>query len=95
MELTVPVPYEGALAYYDILQESEGIFLAILDTYEGELSLSPPARIVLIRGVRRWTGSFTHQPVLDELGRAIEARLAQDAASSAGDQNIAAVNPPV
>jgi hypothetical protein len=75
MELSVTVQYKTGLAHYSIIQEAAGVFFACLEQYEGPLSEVPPNGIMLLKGVRRWTGSIEHQEILDELGRAIESGL--------------------
>jgi hypothetical protein len=75
MNLNVSVRFRNALAYFSLHREADGVFFAELAGYEGEPIDAPPATILLIRGVRRWTGSFDNPEVLDELGRAIEASV--------------------
>lgn len=72
MHLDVAVPFQNALAHYSVLKESEGIYLAVLQHYEGERSQSPPLRIVLVKSIRNWTGSFDQAEFVNQLGRAIE-----------------------
>lgn len=73
MHSDITVPFRNASAHYSVLKEAEGIYLAVLQHYEGELEESPPLRIVLIKGIRNWTGSFVHPEFINALGRAIEA----------------------
>lgn len=72
MHTDIVVPYKNTPAHYSVLREAEGIFLAVLQNYEGPLEQSPPLRIVLIKGIRNWTGSCEHPEFINGLGRAIE-----------------------
>lgn len=72
MHLDIAVPFQNALAHYSVLRESEGIYLAVLQHFEGPKSQAPPLRIVLIKSIRNWTGSFDHSEFVNQLGRAIE-----------------------
>jgi hypothetical protein len=72
MKLSVTVQYKNEPAHYSVMQEAAGVYLASLEQYEGPLTEAPPTRIMLVKGIRRWAGSFEHQEVLDKLGRAIE-----------------------
>ena len=82
MHFNIVVLFQNALAHYSVIREAEGIYLAILERYEGDIAQSPPARIVLIKGMRRWTGSFEHPELLNKIGRAIEATLKSESSSS-------------
>ena len=75
MKLSITVQYKTDLAHYSVIQEAAGVYLASLESYEGPLSEAPPSRIMLVKSIRRWTGSFEHQEILDKLGRAIESSL--------------------
>jgi hypothetical protein len=75
MKLSITVQYKSEIAHYSVIQEAAGVYLASLERYEGPLSEAPPSSIMLVKGIRRWTGSFEHQEVLDKLGVAIEACL--------------------
>jgi hypothetical protein len=77
MKLSVTVQYKNEAAHYSIIQEAAGVFLASLERYKGPLAEAPPTRIMLVKGIRRWTGSFEHQEILDKLGHAIELNLDQ------------------
>jgi hypothetical protein len=78
MKFKVTVQYKTGLAHYYIIQEAAGVYLASLEHYEGQHSDEPPHRIMLVKGIRRWTGSIEHQEILDELGLAIEANLIRE-----------------
>lgn len=73
MNLNVSVRFRNALAHYTILREANGVFLAQLEGYEGAPADAPPVSILLIRSLRRWTGSFDNEGVLEALGQAIES----------------------
>lgn len=75
MKLSVTVQYKTEVAHYSIIQEAAGVYLASLESFEGPPSEAPPTRIMLVRGIRRWIGSFEHQEILNELGHAIESNL--------------------
>lgn len=81
MELTVVVSYREASARYAIGREAEGLYVATLEHYDGVPTDSPPIHIVLIRGIRRWTGSFDHPDILAALGGAIDAHNVPKAAA--------------
>ena len=36
--------------------------------------MAPPDNIILVRSVRKWTGSYGEQDFIEELGRAIDDR---------------------
>lgn len=82
MHTDIVVPFQNAPAHYSVLREAEGIFLAVLQHYEGDLLQAPPLRVVLIRGVRNWTGSSDHPELINQLGRAIEGAAAAPASLS-------------
>jgi hypothetical protein len=73
MHLDITVPYQNAVACYAILKEAEGIYLAVLQHYEGAAEQAPPERVVLIKGIRKWTGSFDQPELIQKIGKAIEA----------------------
>ena len=75
MEMTAVVQYLGDLAHYSITPESDGIFSAQLLKYEGPNVVTPPHNLVLVRGVRKWVGSYEEQYFVEELGRAIDERV--------------------
>lgn len=52
-----------------------GIYDAHLERYEGPCGVTPPQDITLVRGVRRWVGSYEESYLVQELGRAIEDRV--------------------
>ncbi|MCU7550958.1 hypothetical protein OCK74_17690 [Chitinophagaceae bacterium LB-8] len=78
MKLSVTVQYKAKLAHYSIRQETSGVYLATLEQYEGPFSEAPPAKIMLVKGFRRWAGSFEHQDILNDLGRAIDISLGKE-----------------
>jgi hypothetical protein len=67
--------YEGGLAHYNIIQEKEGLYHAILIKYDGRPDHIPPGNIILVRGVWHWSGSINNQSLLDELGSVIDKRV--------------------
>lgn len=68
------VMYKGEPAHYSITSEKRGIFNARLLKYEGKNAETPPESILIVRGIRHWTGSYNEPHVIEELGRAIEER---------------------
>ena len=69
MNICASLPFRNALAHFTITQEEDGVYLAQLQHYGGFPEEAPPSKILLIRGIRRWIGSFDDQEVLDALGR--------------------------
>lgn len=67
--------YKGGLAKYNIIQENENVYHAILVKYDGKEDKTPPSNVVLIRSVRHWSGSIEDQNLLDELGVVIDRRV--------------------
>ena len=67
--------FKGALARYNIIQENENVYHAILVKYDGKEEKMPPIDILLIRSVRHWSGSIDDQNLLDELGVVIDRRV--------------------
>ncbi|HEX6333959.1 MAG TPA: hypothetical protein VFZ78_07015 [Flavisolibacter sp.] len=78
MELKAVVAYDGGVAHYSVSPESTGLYQARLEKYEGSGDRTPPEELILVRGVRHWSGSTEQQVLLDELGRAIESRERED-----------------
>lgn len=75
MEMKAVVPYQGALVHYSLSPDSHGIYNARLIKCVGQPKSSPPEAVILVRGYRRWTGSFDRQELIDELGDAIDQRV--------------------
>jgi hypothetical protein len=75
MELQAIVQYLGDNAHYCITRENQGIYHARLLEYEGAPVVSPPEKVLLIRGIRRWLGSHEEEDFVEDLGRAIDARV--------------------
>lgn len=75
MHLDIVVPFQNAPAHYAVWKEAEGIYLAVLQNYEGAISQSPPLRVVLVKGIRNWTGSNDHPELINQLGRAVECAV--------------------
>ena len=65
----------GGLAHYNILQEKDDLFQAILIKYDGRADRRPPANLVLVRGNKHWSGSVKDQHLLDQLGAVIDIRV--------------------
>lgn len=74
MELTATVQFYGDPAHYTVSQEKEGIYNARLLSYEGPNIMAPPDNVILVRSVRKWSGSYNEQDFIEELGRAIDER---------------------
>jgi hypothetical protein len=87
------VQYKTDIAHYSVIQEAAGVYLASLERYEGPLSEAPPSRIMLVKGFRRWTGSFEHQEILDNLGRAIESSLDYERTKNNFQENTTSLFP--
>ena len=67
--------YEGGLAHYNIIQEKEGLYHAILVKYDGKPTNKPPSNIILVRGMRHWSGSVEDENLLNQLGTVIDTRI--------------------
>jgi hypothetical protein len=76
MHLDIVVPFHQAPAHYSVLKEAEGIYLAVLQHYEGTPSQCPPDRIVLLKSFRNWTGSTDQAEFVNQLGWAIDQAAA-------------------
>jgi hypothetical protein len=74
MEWKTVVRFLEDQAYYEIIPEHTGIYHARLIQYEGPSGITPPEKVTLVKGIRRWNGSYEEQDFLNELGRAIEDR---------------------
>lgn len=75
MEVKAVVRYRGKQAHYAISPENEGIYYARLLKFEGQGVPTPPANLILVRGMCHWVGSSKEQYVVDELGKALEQRV--------------------
>ena len=75
MEIKALVKYREQYAEYRIVLESEGIYTAILERYEGSVHSLPPPKLTMTKGVRHWIGSTEEQPLLDELGEVIDLNV--------------------
>ena len=78
MELLATVQFYGDPAHYAVTLEREGIYNARLLTYEGPNIMAPPDNVILVRSVRKWSGSYSEQDFIEELGRAIDERQRSD-----------------
>lgn len=75
MEFKAIVNFLGSLAHYRVSTEAKGIFSAHLEKYEGGDSVVPPTEVTLVRSVRHWSGSYSEQYFIDELGEEIDKRV--------------------
>jgi hypothetical protein len=66
--------YKGGLAHYKIVRENVGIFNAYLERYDGKPENTPAQNIILVRGLRHWSGSINEQGLLDTLGEVIDRK---------------------
>jgi hypothetical protein len=82
MEWKAVVRFLGDPAHYKIITDRSGVYYARLLKYEGAPGVTPPQDIVLVKGIRRWNGSYDVQEFIDELGRAIDARQRGSSPSS-------------
>jgi len=73
VELEAKIKYKTGNACFKIQKDTEGIYTASLLNYDGENALSPPEGIILVRGIRYWTGSVEDEILLTELGKLIDA----------------------
>ncbi|HEU0110058.1 MAG TPA: hypothetical protein VFQ73_04235 [Flavisolibacter sp.] len=74
MELKAIVQFEGGLAHYNVLPETNGIYQARLLQYDGNSEKAPPSEVILVRGYRQWSGSYERQDLLNDIGNVIESR---------------------
>ncbi len=72
MNLRANIKYCGNTACFEIYRDSPGVYHADLVYFDGDTKISPPAKITLIRGMRKWTGSCEDVELLNHLGRVIE-----------------------
>ena len=82
MEIAASFNYKGALAHFKIRKENSGIFYADLFRYEGEPSNAPPEKLIIIRGIRQWTGSYNDDYLLSRLGEIIERNISNFAGTT-------------
>lgn len=93
MELDVSVPYLGVTARYKVIPDQNYIYHAQLLEYDGSTDINPPpSTLVLVKGVRRWLGSFDHQGFLNELGNIIEVKMQSEDFISQNTSRAAAYN---
>jgi hypothetical protein len=57
--------YKGGLAHYKLVRENVGIFNAYLERYDGKSENTPARNIILVRGLKHWSGSINEQGLLD------------------------------
>jgi hypothetical protein len=72
MRLKTKLKLDGGVAQFEVFPEGRGLYRAELVGYTGSPELSPPARILLIRNVRQWSGSCENSTLLNRLGSEIE-----------------------
>lgn len=60
------------MAHYSVITETEGVCHARLVSFDGPVADTPPDSVILIRGVRRWTGSYSDPQLVELLGRALD-----------------------
>jgi hypothetical protein len=78
MQIRAIVKYREAYAEYTLTQEEPGIFAGTLVSYKGSTHDLPPPIVTLTKGVRRWSGSFYDQSLIDDLGEIIELNTVID-----------------
>lgn len=78
VELEAKVKYKSGNACFKVEKGKEGIFTANLLAYDGDYTQSPPEGIILVRGIRYWTGSVEDEILLNELGRFIDSNWLTD-----------------
>lgn len=72
------IKYKNGNACFKIKKGKEGIFTANLVNYDGEHTQAPPEGIILVRGIRYWTGSVEDETLLSELGKFIDSSWPQN-----------------
>jgi hypothetical protein len=75
MTLQAIVNYKNGKAYFDILPDKPGIYIARLVLFEGSKAVNMPEEIILVRGFRHWTGSHSDYQLLSAIGSKIEEHL--------------------
>jgi hypothetical protein len=73
MNLRATVRYRNAQAHFELIRECERIYCADLLQYEGAAEYTPPATIVLLRGLRYWWGSAADKDLVNALGEHIDS----------------------
>ena len=73
MKLDAIVKVQDNVAHFIVSPVGKGVYLAFLSGYQGAPELSPPEEIVLVRGLRHWTGSCDNHDLISELGDVIDA----------------------
>jgi len=73
MKLDAIVKVQENVAHFTVSPLGRGVYLAFLTGYQGAPEQSPPEEIVLVRGLRHWTGSCDHTDLVNELGEVIDA----------------------
>ena len=71
MELKAAIYYRNAYAHYKVIREQKRIYFAELVHYDGQEGDTPPANILLVRGIRQWWGSTDNAELVRELGNYI------------------------
>lgn len=72
MKVKVTIPYKDSLAHYTIEEESNNIFSASLDDYEGSVHNIPDTHLIIAKGVRHWIGSADDEVLIRLLGEMID-----------------------
>jgi hypothetical protein len=75
MKVKGTIRYKDALAHYTIKQESNNIFYASLDDYEGSLHNMPDTSLIITKGVRHWIGSSDNKVLIYLLGEMIDIHI--------------------
>ncbi len=75
MEKTVAVFHEGAIAHYNVSEETNGTFKARLLKYSGSQNNNPPREFNLHKEGRHWTDNTVEQDIVDDIGQAIELQI--------------------
>ena len=75
MNLEANVKYANGSACFKIHMENAGVYCADLFYFDGDQELSPPDKIILMRGIRGWRGSFDNAALLNNLGMIIDSYL--------------------
>ena len=66
------VKIDDAVAHFSLSPSMGGVYHAELVRFEGSPERMPPSRIMLVRGIRNWTGSCDRTELLEELGQIID-----------------------
>ena len=75
MKLQAIVSYKKGKAYFDIIPDKPGIYTARLVSWQGGKGVNIPDEIILVRGFRHWSGSYSDYQLLSAIGDKIEAYL--------------------